>query len=544
MKYRKLVAAISAGLIVFASTLAAQDVEVTAADPPAAEQGTFNLDVKITGKGFKQGARSAFFVTGTTNPGGIVVKSTRYVSPTQLIANIDVAETAELSKFDIEVQLTSGRTGKGIELFTVVAKGNACVLEPLPGGITLLGTLNNGPDYYRPWFGSAVAARMATLGGRQVVVAAVGTILANNVEMFFLDPDTGAVLDGQVIGSATARQPHITNLITTADCGADEADMGDVNRDGFPDIAVADTNRGSVHVFLSSLDAQTGVLTYGDAFALAQAGAAQYGSSIAFGDLNGLPGDELVVGARGGLQYNGSVLVYAFNGISFNLVKTIADPAPNKKKDAWFGQSVAVGDVAGGNDNELIVGAANSSKELTQAGRVYVFLDPLGSNPPSLVLSGTNRDDRLGYQVAVAEVDGQPVPDLVAATDWNGPAVRALLYPGPVSSGASSTQTWSPRLGYEGGWATSPLATEDLNGDGKADVLIGAGNATCGGAMHLYLTGDPQSKMLQAPEPDPWFYGWSVAAVPGTRLFLVGEKGRHLPPGGLVAGQVYVYKVD
>ena len=50
--------------------LAAQDVVVTSADPSYAEQGTINLNVTISGKGFKQGARSAFYVTGTANPAG------------------------------------------------------------------------------------------------------------------------------------------------------------------------------------------------------------------------------------------------------------------------------------------------------------------------------------------------------------------------------------------------------------------------------------------------------------------------------------------
>jgi hypothetical protein len=60
--------------------LAAQDIEVTSADPPSAEQGTVNLDVTIKGKGFDRSAKAKFFVTGTTNPGGITVNSTRFTS--------------------------------------------------------------------------------------------------------------------------------------------------------------------------------------------------------------------------------------------------------------------------------------------------------------------------------------------------------------------------------------------------------------------------------------------------------------------------------
>ena len=37
-----------------AAPAAAQDIEVTSADPPAAEQGTVNLDVVIGGKGSRR----------------------------------------------------------------------------------------------------------------------------------------------------------------------------------------------------------------------------------------------------------------------------------------------------------------------------------------------------------------------------------------------------------------------------------------------------------------------------------------------------------
>ncbi len=101
----------------------AQDIEVTSADPSAAEQATVNLDVNITGNGFGKGAKAKFFVTGTENPGGVIVNRTTFVNSKKLIANIDVAETAEVRGFDIYVT-TKGRTGKGIDLFSVQKKGS------------------------------------------------------------------------------------------------------------------------------------------------------------------------------------------------------------------------------------------------------------------------------------------------------------------------------------------------------------------------------------------------------------------------------------
>ncbi len=106
-------------------------ISVTAADPPTGEQGALNLNVIIKGKGFKNGAKANWFKTGTTDAAGVNVKSTQFVSSTQLIATIDIADWAALSLFDIEVRNADGRTGKGTELFSVIRKGDTGELSAL-----------------------------------------------------------------------------------------------------------------------------------------------------------------------------------------------------------------------------------------------------------------------------------------------------------------------------------------------------------------------------------------------------------------------------
>jgi uncharacterized delta-60 repeat protein len=128
---------------------AVAQISVTAADPPTGEQGTLNLSVLIKGKGFKNGAKAKWFKTGTTDPAGVNVKSTQYVSSTQLIATIDIADAASLSLFDIQVENTDGRTGKGTGLFSVVAKKiDPCTLpDPVPTPSSFL-SYGPGPSGY------------------------------------------------------------------------------------------------------------------------------------------------------------------------------------------------------------------------------------------------------------------------------------------------------------------------------------------------------------------------------------------------------------
>ena len=97
-------------------------VTVTAADPMSATQGTVNLNVKVTGKGFKNGAKAKWFVSGMTDTGGVTVNSTTFVSSSELTANITVDDAAAVANFDIAVTNADGRGGKGTELFMVTQK--------------------------------------------------------------------------------------------------------------------------------------------------------------------------------------------------------------------------------------------------------------------------------------------------------------------------------------------------------------------------------------------------------------------------------------
>ena len=100
----------------------AQDPVVDSADPPSAEQETYDLEVEIIGDNFGKDSEVDFFVTGTTNPGGITVKGKpKVLGPKKLKVRIDVDAAATVDDFDIQV-MSRGRTGKGIELFRVLEK--------------------------------------------------------------------------------------------------------------------------------------------------------------------------------------------------------------------------------------------------------------------------------------------------------------------------------------------------------------------------------------------------------------------------------------
>ena len=97
---------------------AAQDIEVTAADPPEMEQAQ-TIDVIIKGNGFDSSAAAKFFLSGTRKTGGVTVNSTTFIDSQTLSANVTAAADSVIGSYDIEVQASQGRRGKGIELFAV-----------------------------------------------------------------------------------------------------------------------------------------------------------------------------------------------------------------------------------------------------------------------------------------------------------------------------------------------------------------------------------------------------------------------------------------
>jgi len=117
----------------------AQGMEVNSADPAMTIEGTVNLDVAISGKGFDNTIDVVRFllpceVEPCTDTGGIRVNHWKVRGSKKIIANIDVADPASLPSeyegHDIEVMSSSrGRGGKGTTLFTVEKKSNRTIVS-------------------------------------------------------------------------------------------------------------------------------------------------------------------------------------------------------------------------------------------------------------------------------------------------------------------------------------------------------------------------------------------------------------------------------
>ncbi len=214
------------------------------------------------------------------------------------------------------------------------------------------------------------------------------------------------------------------------------------------------------------------------------------GSSLAVADLNGDATRDLIIGAVGAANFNvkGSVFVFQ-GGAGLTGIKTLA---PTNQATLEFRSSAATSSFAAQNAlaagrlsndaiDDLVIAEANATGpgSKTNAGAVFVFfgnaslpaLWDLSSMPASLAIYGPATNSFLG-RVAVGDVNGDGKLDLIVRS-----LTTAYIFYGPLSAGTidlATTPANATITGLTGDW----VAAGDLDGDGKADIILGLTNET------------------------------------------------------------------
>jgi len=117
-------------------------VAVESATPNAVIQ-TAEEDVTILGSGFDNGSKVRFLVTGTTDDSQIEVGPAQYISSNELKVHIKTNGSTATVDYDIEVQATSGRKGKGTTLFKVQQSGDPTSCEHKNSAFPAFAYVNN-----------------------------------------------------------------------------------------------------------------------------------------------------------------------------------------------------------------------------------------------------------------------------------------------------------------------------------------------------------------------------------------------------------------
>jgi hypothetical protein len=201
------------------------------------------------------------------------------------------------------------------------------------------------------------------------------------------------------------------------------------------------------------------------------------GASVATaGDVDGDGFSDLLVGTPGHSNsetHEGQVSLFRGSGDP-PATNTLWKVAPSNA--ARFGDSIATADVNGDGLADIIIGAPLYDGGYTDEGAVFVFDSPQSvlsppsvTTPPPLPFLGTAMNAHLGQSVARAgDVNNDGFDDVVVGE----PGVSAMVFYLGGSGGLTANATFAGPTGSQFG--QSVAGAGDVNGDGFADVIVGA----------------------------------------------------------------------
>jgi hypothetical protein len=268
---------------------------------------------------------------------------------------------------------------------------------------------------------------------------------------------------------------------------------GDINGDGYADVIVGaaghDFNTGRAYVYYGD----GGGLSFSPAFTLSgETADNRFGVSVGTaGDVNDDDYADVIVGAES--HNSGTGRAYVYYGGEDGLSGSPAITLSGEATDNYFGYAAGTaGDVNDDGYADIIISADGYN---SNTGRAYIYMGGVAglSASPAVTLSGETVADRFGGSVDTAgDVNGDGYADvIVGAFGHNSNTGRVYVYAGG-EGGLSSSPTFTFSGETTNNYFGRAVGTAgDVNGDGYADVIVGAfGHNSNTGRAYVYTGGE------------------------------------------------------
>ena len=259
---------------------------------------------------------------------------------------------------------------------------------------------------------------------------------------------------------------------------------GDINGDGYVDLAVGDYDNGAVSIYNGG---NSGITSNPSTSINNPAVNNRFGYSMDLGDLNGDGYADLVVGAYA----SGFGAAYIYSGTSSGLPSNPSQTITGPSGGSSFGSTLVVGDLNGDSYADVIVGKSVYDVA-SSTSSVYIFNGGATgtSSHPSVTLSGYSVPN-WNSGIAMGDFNGDGFQDLIVG------GFGGLFYLFNGSGTGVSTTPYATNHAIPGAGNLNAVAASDLNGDGRADIIVGVPSNTALGSVYLYggtnsvFTGSP-----------------------------------------------------